>query len=152
MFGPEPENLARIALFYHAQIAALASGEVAAPPRSWSATVGQMDQMVVLASVCSSRIIVDARKRTALERPDAPASDVRLVQRPRASVYSSVYGTVPGSVVHQPKTLPAPPQLPPLWADEAGRARLAMWDAKQARIAAPFWDAKKASIAKPTHK
>eukprot|EP00964_Phaeocystis_antarctica_P124028 scaffold87717_cov64-Phaeocystis_antarctica.AAC.6 len=113
--------------------------------------------MVVLASVCSSRIIVDARKRTALERPDAPASDVRLVQRPRASMYGSVYSSASGAVhhlgagVHQPETQPPPPP-PPLWADEAGRARLAMWDAKQASIAAPFWDAKPASIANPTHK
>lgn len=140
-------------LSFTTQIAALASGEVPAPTRTWSATVGQM---VVLASVCSSRIIVDARKRTALERPDAPASDVRLVQRPRASMYGSVYaasGAVHhlGAVAHQPKTLP-PPQPPPLWADEAGRARLAMWDAKQASIAAPFWDAKPASIANPSHK
>ena len=60
-------------------IAALRSGEVAAPP--WLAPLPE--QMVAIASVASSRIVVDARKRTTGERPDADASDVRLVQRPR---------------------------------------------------------------------
>lgn len=55
------------------------------------------EQMVALACMCSSPIIVDARKRTKGERPEADASDVRLVQRQR------------GSVPHQPK----PPVLPP---------------------------------------
>ena len=52
---------------------------------------------MALACMCSSPIVVDARKRTKGERPEADASDVRLVQRQR------------GSVPHQPK----PPVLPP---------------------------------------
>ena len=54
------------------QIAALA-GEVANPS----------EQMVALACMCSSPIIVDARKRSKHERPDLNNSDVRLVQRQR---------------------------------------------------------------------
>ena len=68
-----------------------ANGEVAAP-------TGQAplpEQMFVLASVCSSRVVVDARKRTAQERPDAPASDVRFAKRPRAS---SARGSACGSI------------------------------------------------------
>ena len=38
-------------------------------------------QMVALACMCSSPIIVDSRKRTKVERPDADASDLRLAQR-----------------------------------------------------------------------
>ena len=40
--------------------------------------------MVAIACMCSSPIVVDARKRTKGERPDADASDVRLVQRQRS--------------------------------------------------------------------
>jgi len=40
---------------------------------------------VTLACVCSPPIIVDARKRTKGERPDADANDVRLVQRQRGA-------------------------------------------------------------------
>ena len=47
------------------------------------------EQMV--ASVCSSLIVVDARKRTKYERPDADASDVRLVQRPRPGSVQKVF-------------------------------------------------------------
>jgi hypothetical protein len=41
---------------------------------------------VSLACSCSSPIIVDARKRTKGERPEADASDVRLVQRQRGTL------------------------------------------------------------------
>ena len=101
-----------------------ANGEVAAP-------TGQAplpEQMFVLASVCSSRVVVDARKRTAQERPDAPASDVRFAKRPRASsARGSACGSISSPVLRQPRTMPEfraqPP--PPLWAGDAGRARLA---------------------------
>ena len=81
------------------QIAALASGEVAQPvdPGQLGGGGTSPEQMVALACMCSSPIVVDARKRTKGERPEADASDVRLVQRQR------------GSVPHQPK----PPVLPP---------------------------------------
>jgi len=69
-------------------IAALASGEALAPADSSPAGGGgaQPEQMVALACMCSSPIIVDARKRTKGERPDADASDVRLVLRQRSSM------------------------------------------------------------------
>ena len=59
------------------QIAALA-GEVANPS----------EQMVALACMCSSPIIVDARKRSKHERPDLNNSDVRLVQRQQCNLAS----------------------------------------------------------------
>jgi hypothetical protein len=85
-------------------IAALANGEVPAP----TGLAPLPEQMVVLASLCSSRIVVDARKRTTGERPDADESDVRLVRRPRGGG-----GVVPGSAPQPPK-----PQLPPPPPDE----------------------------------
>ena len=72
------------------QIAALRSGEAhaplpAAPGQLGGGGLSPPEQMVALACMCSSPIIVDARKRTKGERPDADASDVRLVQRQRSS-------------------------------------------------------------------
>ena len=70
------------------QIAALASGEVAQPvdPGQLGGGGTSPEQMVALACMCSSPVIVDARKRTKVERPGGDASDIRLVQRQRSSV------------------------------------------------------------------
>ena len=73
------------------QIAALRSGEAhaplpAAPGQLGGGGLSPPEQMVALACMCSSPIIVDARKRTKGERPDADASDVRLVLRQRSSM------------------------------------------------------------------
>ena len=79
--------------------------------------------MVALACMCSSPIIVDARKRTKGERPDADASDVRLVQRQRSSMpqqpkppvllpFAGLGGGGPiGSVQGQQMWLPPQPQF-----------------------------------------
>jgi hypothetical protein len=87
-------------------IAALANGEVAGP----TGLAPLPEQMVVLATVCSSRIVVDARKRTTGERPDADASDVRLVRRPRGGG-GFVLGSSPQSLKPQPRP-PPPPHAP----------------------------------------
>ena len=56
----------------------------AAPAGGADGAVGESPEMVALACVCSSPIVVDARKRTKGERPLADANDVRLVsKRPR---------------------------------------------------------------------
>ena len=72
------------------QIAALRSGEhaplPAAPGQLGDGDLSPPNQMVALACMCSSPVIVDARKRTKVERPGSDASDVRLVQRQRSSV------------------------------------------------------------------
>ena len=67
--------------------AALRHGEVGPATADSSPASGgrSPQQMVALACVCSSAVTVDARKRTKKERPEASASDVRLVQRQRGS-------------------------------------------------------------------
>ena len=69
------------------QIAALA-GEVANPSEQVGGGGTLPTQMVALACMCSSPIIVDARKRTKHERPDLNNSDVRLVQRQQRNLAS----------------------------------------------------------------
>ena len=64
-------------------------------------------QMVSLACSCSSPIIVDARKRTKGERPEADASDVRLVQRQRGTLaHPQKLAMQPQPAVHQGQCMP----------------------------------------------
>ena len=70
-------------------VAALRRGEATLLPNTAADGVNSapsQQQMVSLACSCSSPIIVDARKRTKGERPEADASDVRLVQRQRGTL------------------------------------------------------------------
>ena len=78
-------------------VAALRRGEATLMPNTAADGAPSQQQMVSLACSCSSPIIVDARKRTKGERPEADASDVRLVQRQR------------GTLAH-PQKLTLPPQ------------------------------------------
>jgi len=75
-----------------AQAAAVAGGDPAAfgfmePPQG----------MVALACVCSSPIMVDARKRTNGERPHAAADDVRVMQRPHGAGAGGAGASPPGA-------------------------------------------------------
>lgn len=63
--------------------------------------------MVALACICSTPIIVDARKRTKGERPDASSTDVRLATR-RTSLAAAA------------ATAPPFPPSPPLTAERGG--------------------------------
>ena len=64
-------------------------------------------QMVSLACSCSSPIIVNARKRTKGERPDADASDVRLMPRQRGMLaHSQRLAMQPQPAVHQGQCMP----------------------------------------------
>jgi len=67
-------------------VAALRRGEATLLPNTAADGAPSQQQMVSLACSCSSPIIVDARKRTKGERPEADASDVRLVQRQRGTL------------------------------------------------------------------
>ena len=67
-------------------VAALRRGEATLMPNTAADGAPSQQQMVSLACSCSSPIIVDARKRTKGERPEADASDVRLVQRQRGTL------------------------------------------------------------------
>ena len=67
-------------------VAALRCGEATLLPNTAADGAPSQQQMVSLACSCSSPIIVDARKRTKGERPEADASDVRLVQRQRGTL------------------------------------------------------------------
>ena len=67
-------------------VAALRRGEATIMPNTAADGAPSQQQMVSLACSCSSPIIVDARKRTKGERPEADASDVRLVQRQRGAL------------------------------------------------------------------
>ena len=67
-------------------VAALRRGEATLMPNAAADGAPSQQQMVSLACSCSSPIIVDARKRTKGERPEADASDVRLVQRQRGTL------------------------------------------------------------------
>ena len=67
-------------------VVALRRGEATLMPNTAADGAPSQQQMVSLACSCSSPIIVDARKRTKGERPEADASDVRLVQRQRGTL------------------------------------------------------------------
>ena len=62
-------------------VAALRRGDATLLPSTAADGAPSQQPMVSLACSCSSPIIVDARKRTKGERPEADASDIRLVQR-----------------------------------------------------------------------
>ena len=91
-------------------VAALRRGEATLLPNTaadGAPGAPSQQQMVSLACSCSSPIIVDARKRTKGERPEADASDVRLVQRQRGTLaHPQKLAMQPQPAVHQGQCMP----------------------------------------------
>jgi len=106
-------------------VAALRRGEATLLPNTAAdGTPGapSQQQMVSLACSCSSPIIVDARKRTKGERPEADASDVRLVQRQRGTLaHPQKLAMQPQPAVHQGQC------MPPMGAQGGYSAQPQMW-------------------------
>jgi len=105
-------------------VAALRRGEATLLPNTAADGAPSQQQMVSLACSCSSPIIVDARKRTKGERPEADASDVRLVQRQR--------GTLAYPQKSSPQPQPAMQQgqgqcMPPMGAQDGHGAQPQGW-------------------------
>ena len=91
-------------------VAALRRGEATLLPNTaadGAPGAPSQQQMVSLACSCSSPIIVNARKRTKGERPDADASDVRLMPRQRGMLaHSQRLAMQPQPAVHQGQCMP----------------------------------------------
>ena len=106
-------------------VAALRRGEATLLPNTaadGAPGAPSQQQMVSLACSCSSPIIVDARKRTKGERPEADASDVRLVQRQRGTLaHPQKLAMQPQPAVHQGQC------MPPMGAQGGYSAQPQMW-------------------------
>ena len=102
-------------------VAALRRGEAALMPNTAADGAPSQQQMVSLACSCSSPIIVDARKRTKGERPEADASDVRLVQRQRGTLArTQKLSLQPQPAMQQGQCMPPMGAQPQVWQPPSG--------------------------------